>query len=175
MRVLLLVLLLASGIAAHSQVQGISKKSPLMQRFYFGGGLDLAFDQNVAIVGGSPILGFMVTRSTSIGTGVTYQYIQNRITGVSGNIFGYRIFVRQNLIAQFFAYAEYEKLGYKSEFDNSRFWFVPEYRAGGGFFQSLSERAGFQAMILYTVSNSRETNNVGNPWTYRAGFVYSPF
>lgn len=157
-----------------SQVASLDSESPLKERFYLGGGMDLAVDQNRTLIGVSPSLGFMLTKSTSIGTGITYQIYYDRFNQFNTTIYGYRFFLRQNLIAQIFAYAEYENLSYEVDFfvDNSDREWQDAFYLGGGYYKPITDRFGFLAIGLYNMMNR---NYTGSPWSFRAGFTYSPF
>ncbi|MDH5381431.1 MAG: hypothetical protein OEW75_11295, partial [Cyclobacteriaceae bacterium] len=94
----------------YSQLEEISKESTFSERIYFGGGIDVAFDAFTAKIGLSPFVGYMITSTTSGGIGSTYQFITSRYTSITTNVYGYRFFLMQRLVSNFFAYSEYENL-----------------------------------------------------------------
>ncbi len=175
MRSIFLILIVFGSICkVNSQVLAMTDESSFKERIYFGGGLDMAFDDSRGIIGLSPSIGYMLTKTTSLGVGITYQYYFDRYSRFSTDIYGYRFFLRQNLIAQLFAYAEYENLSYENNLtiDNKdRTWQDAIY-LGGGWYQPISDRVGFLAIGLYNVKNR---NYQGSPWSFRAGFTFSPF
>ncbi|MDH5598792.1 MAG: hypothetical protein OEY34_06700 [Cyclobacteriaceae bacterium] len=159
-----------------AQIQTISKESPLKERLYFGGGVDLAISRSRDIIGASPLVGYMFTKSTSVGVGLTYQYVNYKfITGnINTSIYGYRFYLRQNLFPSIFIYAEYENLSYELDItvDGSpRIW-IDTFYLGGGYYRPFSDKAGFFIMALYDVNNG---NAYGSPWSFRSGFTFSPF
>ncbi len=162
------------SIDSFSQVSNLSKNSGFAQRIYFGGGLDLQLNSFYGLIGASPSIGYMLTSSTSIGTGITYQYISFRGTAITSDIYGYRFFIRQNLFKNIFAYAEYENLSYRINplIENSgRIW-DNAYYIGGGLYQPISDKAGFLMLGLYDLT---KRNYEGSPFSFRAGITFSPF
>jgi hypothetical protein len=63
------------------------------QRLHFGGGISGLSFGNPTSIGLSPMAGYMLTNSTILGVGMTYQYFSFR--GSVSNLIGERIFVRQ--------------------------------------------------------------------------------
>lgn len=176
-KVIIAVVVMLFAVSVKAQVQGLEKNSAFMERLYFGGGLDLQFNSLYALIGASPSVGYMVTSSTSIGVGITYQYLQYRVTKESTDFYGYRFFLRQNLISQLFAYAEWENLSRANDINDpnsGRDWRSTPY-LGGGWYQPINDKAGFQIIALYNLNIGRGGNLSPSPWSFRTGITYSPF
>ena len=169
---LILILLIAGSLPVCGQFQG-ENSSPL-ERVFLGGGMDLSIGSDFLLIGASPSLGYMLTNSTAAGFGITYQYIRFPAFNETANVFGYRFFVQQMLYRGIFLYAEWENRGFKYQTDTSRSWANSTY-VGGGLYQPISDRAGFQAIVLYRVNTNRQQNYNVSPLVYRAGITYSPF
>ena len=162
------------SIPLYSQISNMGKNPSVLDRVYFGGGLDLQFNSFYGQIGASPSVGYMLTNSTSVGTGVTYQYISFRAAGVNSDVYGYRVFLRQNLFRNIFAYTEYENLSYQINpliEDSGRIW-DNAYYIGGGLFQPFNDKAGFLIIGLYDITRR---NFEGSPFSFRAGITFSPF
>lgn len=146
------------------------------ERLYFGGNFNLQFG-TVTFIDVSPLLGYMVTNSFSVGTGVTYQYLSYRHLNYNTNIYGGRVFARQNIGQQFFAHTEFETLNVEySRFisPTDRQWvreWVPGLFVGGGLFQPLGRRGGINLMGLYNLTYVRGKSPYASPFVIRAGFT----
>lgn len=169
----LLLLSFFSGQALMAQIENASEKESFKERIYFGGGFDMAFDQYRGILGVSPSAAYMITNTTSLGLGITYQYYFERTSSLTTDIYGYRFFLRQNIVGPFFAYTEYENLSYEVSYiyDYGRYW-TDSFYLGAGYFQPISSKIGFIATALYNLKNR---DYMGSPWTFRAGFTFNPF
>lgn len=173
-RVLVLVVLSLLANVANSQISGLGKNSGFTDRLYFGGGLNVQFDSFQSVIGASPSVGYMLSNSTSIGAGITYQFINFKVLNLTTDVYGYRFFLRQNLFSNIFAYTEYENMSYEQNAqieDSPRFWRNAFY-VGGGFFQPFNDRSGFLILALYNLNNR---NYQGSPLRFRAGITFSPF
>ncbi|MDH5397948.1 MAG: hypothetical protein OEX02_07370 [Cyclobacteriaceae bacterium] len=165
-----------TAFSGYGQVSGeINGDTPFKDRLYLGGGMDFAIDDYRFLIGASPSLGVMMTNSTSVGTGMTYQYYKLRLYNEQTNVYGYRFFLRQNIFRQIFAYTEYENLSYKSDIFNTnspRIWDSAMY-IGGGYYTPINERAGFLMLALYDLLHKPQ--EYGSPLSFRAGLTYSFF
>lgn len=150
-------------------------------RVYFGGNFNLQFG-NVTFIDISPLAGYMVTDKLSVGSGITYQYLNYRwLNNYSTNIYGGRVFARHNIFQQFFAHAEAEALNVEypqlvgvngnMEWQFVRDW-VPGVFVGGGMFQPFGRRGGINLMGLYNLSYIRGKSPYASPFVIRAGFTF---
>ena len=154
-------------------------KPSLKDRLYFGGGFGAQFG-DITYVDISPLVGYMITRKLSGGVGISYQYYKDNRSNYQTNIYGGRVFARQNfsfMKLPLFLYAEYENLSYEYIIDytqdgyiTQREW-VPGVLLGGGFFQPIGDRAGFTIMILYNVIYDDLRTPYNNP-VVRVGLTF---
>lgn len=150
-------------------------KPSLKDRLYFGGGGAFQLNQHYFLLGASPIVGYMINERLSAGTGVTYQYTNYRSLDVSTHTYGGRVFTRYNLFQNIFSMAEYEMLSmqlpnYASE-EFPRMW-VDRLLVGGGYFQPVGKRGGFNLGVLYDLFFQYGSSGPYNsPWVFRVGFT----
>ncbi len=172
--ILILLLFQVHNIYAQRELEEGQKS--FMDRVYFGGNFNLQFG-NVTFIDVSPLAGYMVNNKFSVGTGITYQYLNYRWLNYKTNIYGGRVFARHNIGQQFFAHTEYEMLNVefpKLVSPNDRQWvreWVPGLFVGGGLFQSFGRRGGVNLMALYNLTYVREKSPYANPWVIRAGIM----
>lgn len=149
-------------------------KPSFMDRVYFGGGGNVQFGQDYFVIGASPLAGYMFTSRFSGGLGATYMY--TRFGGpypYNSHIYGGRVFTRYNILKSVFAMGEYEMLSLDRSYtptDIRREW-VDRLLIGGGYFQSMGPRGGFNIGILYDVFY-RPGRGYNSPWVYRVGFTF---
>ncbi|MDQ3393680.1 MAG: hypothetical protein M3512_06155 [Bacteroidota bacterium] len=174
-KILLFTILNCNFLMAQREVEEGEKLS-FKERSYFGGNFNMQFGQ-VTFIDISPLLGYMVTPRFSIGTGVTYQYLNYRWLGYKTNIYGGRVFARRNIGQQFFAHTEFEALNvefpkYVSPTDHKwvREW-VPGLLVGGGLFQPFGRRGGINLTALYNLTYVRGKSPYASPFIIRAGLV----
>jgi hypothetical protein len=145
----------------------------LKDRIYFGGNLGLQFG-TITNIELSPLVGYRFTQDFSAGLGITYIYYKfdDNNRNFETNIYGYRLFARHNIQQNFYALAEYENLSL--EFFNindgsvNRQW-VPGIFIGGGYFQPIGRRAGFNMAALYNVIYDDQKSPYNSPWVIRIG------
>ncbi len=155
------------------EIEGESIKD----RIYFGGNLGLQFG-TITNIEVSPLVGYRFTNDFSAGLGVTYIYLKTDYSNYPDfetNIYGYRLFARHNIQEQFYATAEYENLSLEfirlNDFAKSREW-VPGLFVGGGYFQPVGNRAGFNIAALYNVMYDDQKSPYNSPWVFRVGFTF---
>lgn len=149
-------------------------------RVYIGGNMSLQFG-SVTYIDVSPLAGYRITERLSAGLGGTYQYLKyNNYFGFDGsfNTYGGRVFARHTILSQFFVHTEYEALSTRYLNQNlmefKREW-VPGFFVGGGLFQGIGNKGGFNITILYNLLHDDERSIYDSPWVVRAGFTLSPF
>lgn len=155
--------------------QDVTNADP-KDRIYVGGGLGLQFGAitNIEV---SPIIGYRFTNTFSAGIGLTYIYFKREFDNfddLETNIYGYRVFARQNIQQQFFAQAEFENLSLEFfNIDNgttNREW-VPGFLIGGGYFQPIGRNAGFNITALYNVLFDDQKSPYNSPLVLRIGLT----
>lgn len=179
------ILVLLSGFlligASYAQVEEeIEDDSDFWDRVYIGGNLGLQFG-SITSVEVSPLAGYRFSNTFSAGFGVTYQYFKADYVNGFGqkidyetNIYGGRLFARKNVTQQIFAHAEYESLNlefYNPLADQKLRQWVPALFIGGGLFQPVGSRAGFNVMVLYNVMHDDLKSPYNSPLVVRAGIT----
>ncbi|MFC2123928.1 hypothetical protein ACFLU5_03875 [Bacteroidota bacterium] len=176
---LIMGVLLFSCEEASAQIEMEKGAKPAWkERVYFGGSFGGSFG-TITYFDVSPVVGYMIRRNLSGGVGITYQYYNDKSIDYTTNIYGGRVFVRQNfrfMKIPLFAYAEYENVNYEyivqitqDGLITRREW-IPGILIGGGFFQQIGKRSGFMIAVLYYVLyNERSPYN--NP-VVRVGFTF---
>lgn len=144
----------------------------LWDRIYFGGGGNLQFG-DITILGGSPIVGYMINNKWSAGAGITYQYINYRFQNWSTHTYGGRLFTRYNIFPAVYTMAEYESLSMElnRSTDMPREW-VDRMLLGGGYFQSFGRRGGVNMGLMYDIFYLQGRSPYRSPWVYRFGFTF---
>lgn len=151
-----------------------NEKPSFRDRLYFGGGGTVNFGQNYFVIGASPLIGYMITPRFSAGLGATYLF--TRVGGVysyNSHTYGGRTFARYNILKSVYTMGEYEMLNFdsfRSPTETPRIW-VDRLLFGGGYFQQLGRRGGFNIGILYDVLY-RPGRGYNSPWVYRVGFTF---
>ncbi len=169
----------SNGAIAQREFSQGSKPS-FKDRVYFGGSFGAQFG-DITFVELSPVMGFMIKRNLSAGVGITYRYYKDNRTDYTTNIYGGRLFARQNITFMklpLFLYAEYEYLGYEylvdtnpdGSFNTRRVW-VPGLLIGGGYYQRIGNRAGFMVAILWNVIYDDRYTPYRNP-VVRVGLTF---
>ncbi len=172
--ILLICLLLSTTLLLAQTDQDVSNGS-LKDRIYVGGNLGLQFG-TITNIEVSPVVGYRFTNDFSAGLGITYIYFKQEISGFEDfetNIYGYRLFARHNIQQQFYAMVEYENLSLErfSVVDGrniEREW-IPGMFLGGGYFQPIGSRAGFNIAALYNVLFDEDKSPYNSPWVFRVG------
>ena len=159
---------------AQREIEALDNPS-VWDRIYFGGGGTVNFGQNYFVIGASPLVGYMISPRLSAGLGATYLYTRyGGVYNYNSHTYGGRTFARYNLLKSVYAMAEYEMLSFdnyrSTTSDEPRFW-VDRLLFGGGYYQSLGPRGGFNIGILYDVLY-RPGVAYRSPWVTRIGFTF---
>ncbi len=143
------------GNTVHAQPELDSTK-----RWYFGGNLGAQFGSETFIEV-SPLVGYRITENFSIGAGITYIYFSqqnpyNPAYSYHSNIYGARLFAKEYLIKNFFAYGEEELLNLEEPNFNGDLvrTDVGSTLVGGGFSQSMGGNALSYLMILWNLNET---------------------
>ncbi|MEI6815898.1 MAG: hypothetical protein WCL14_04745 [Bacteroidota bacterium] len=143
------------GNTVHAQPELDSAK-----RWYFGGNLGAQFGSETFIEV-SPLVGYRITENFSIGAGITYIYFSqqnpyNPAYSYHSNIYGARLFAKEYLIKNFFAYGEEELLNLEEPNFNGDLvrTDVGSTLVGGGFSQSMGGNALSYLMILWNLNET---------------------
>lgn len=167
--ILSLVVVLTSKPVNAQDVEGDN----FWDKIYFGGNFNAQFG-TLTFIDVSPLVGYRITERFSSGLGITYRYISNDFYNYSSSIYGGRVFAQHSIWRQFFAHAEYESLStefYSRNLDRVIRDWVPGLMIGGGLFQPLGKRAGFQIFALYNLLYDAQRSPYNDPWVIRVGFT----
>jgi hypothetical protein len=165
-----------------------NRKPPVRQKLFFGGYFSMRFG-TVTDVELAPIVGYQLTPRFSFGTGIKYQYYNDKFYNYDTHIYGFKIFSQFNVIQDLnklipagismsiFIYGEYEGLSLESQYfdyagiypDQERFW-LNNFLVGGGIRQPLGPRAGIYFSILWNLNES--LNSIYSNPIMRIGFTF---
>lgn len=170
---LLLCMFIGTSAMAQREISGEPFK--LKDRLYYGGNVGASFSSNYSYFNVSPRIGCMINNNFSVGTGVTYLYMNNNAVGSS--VYGGNIFARYNIFQNFFAQTEVEELNTRysyvinNELFSRRIW-VPGWFIGGGIYQRISGRAGLSLAGFYNILYDSKRSPYNSPFVVRAGFNF---
>lgn len=142
---------------ADSTAPATSKRDPrpLMDRLWFGGGLNLSFG-TVTYLGASPMVGYKIDQQGKWSAGIAMNYTHisdNRYTpSYVSSVYGGSLFTRYRVIPQLFLHAEYNQQNYQMYSpltDASRREWVPYLLVGGGYSQQIAGNAYFTLQVLW--------------------------
>ena len=154
-------------------------------KVYFGGN----FSMNFGALGGnqdgyielSPLMGYMITKTFSVGLGGTYIYSSREFIVLPNNnrvrfnfsTYGARAFLRQNISDRVFIQTEYESLNVEVPLNDgsggsTRDW-VPGIFVGGGTFIPISDRIGVNFSVFYNLSHDNIRSPYPSPFVTRGG------
>ena len=145
-------------------------QNKLSDRIYFGGGGGFSAGTNFTSISLSPQIGYKITPAYSAGVGVTYQYIRFPDFGESISNYGWSIFNRYNITQQFFGYAEFERLTFQQDLENTQRIGFNSLFFGLGFSNPVGSNSAFSTSVLYNVLYVEgEPSPYRSPWVIRAG------
>ncbi|WP_370089802.1 hypothetical protein [Ekhidna sp.] len=153
----------------------VASQNKLADKIYFGGGFGFSAGSNQTNLSLSPQVGYKITDAFSAGVGISYQYVKVKNPDISINNYGWSVFSRYNIVQQFFAYSEFERLSfeYPANFDPVRTERTGynSLLIGGGYSEQLGGRASFSMMALYNVLYDETVlpRPYSSPWVIRAG------
>lgn len=166
------------------QEQDTVQTSDFKERTYFGGNFSFMLGNQFTYIDVSPLAGYMITSDFSIGLGATYSYLSREYIlvpsgdrlKVKGSVYGGRTFLRHNIFDNYFIHTEFETLNLRTvQGENNdrigREW-VPGLFIGGGIFQPVFARGGFNLTILYNLIYESQNSPYNSPWVIRGGFTF---
>ena len=127
-------------------------------RIYYGGGIGLSFSSNVTSVSVQPHVGYKLTKKTSLGASLRYEYFKDsRVVPTAesrsygGGIFSRHRFHRQVYGAAELAFTHYDwNQGYGSSD-------VPYFLLGAGYAQPLSTKTWLTVDVMYDLIQDPES------------------
>jgi hypothetical protein len=150
------------------------KNKEWLKKITYGGNFALSFG-NYTYVNISPTVGYNFTPKFNAGVGVIYNYFSINYGGqygrISETVYGTRVYARYMITPSLFALGQYDKLlqpDFYSFIPNKKVW-VDYVMVGGGYRQSLGNRAGLVLSMLYNLTPS-DLSIYSNPYI-QIGFV----
>jgi hypothetical protein len=120
-----------------------TEDNPLGRKYFTGGSFGLTFG-TYTYINAAPILGYRLTKRISVGTGLSYFYINDPY--FEGSLLGGKFFAQGMVYKTFFAHTEYELVDFRNNFS--------VLLAGAGYRQMFSERAGIDLMVLFDLNQN---------------------
>ncbi|RKD86189.1 hypothetical protein [Mangrovibacterium diazotrophicum] len=123
-------------------------------KLYYGGYVNLSFGR-VTTVGVAPLIGYKISPKLSVGTQLTYEYVNDKrySEDYSSSNYGFSIFNRYRIMRSLYTHIEYELMNYELFYtngDSQREW-VNFLFVGGGYSQPISQNVWLNAQILFDV------------------------
>lgn len=171
MKKLILVLLMAISTVVYGQKDIDPDSGPsFMDRIYTGGGFGFSSGSYSTHLSLSPTIGYMLTRKTSVGVGITYQYYKDKVFDADDHRYGGNVFLMQMLVYRFFVMGQYSFINMNripSIETNPRETFT-RVLLGGGLSQPMG-RAFLNITAMYDLSyNNDGTYPYASPWVIGA-------
>lgn len=150
------------------------KNKDWMKKITYGGNFALSFG-TYTYINISPAIGYNVSKKLNMGVGVIYNYFSinygSQYGRISETVYGTRVYARYMITPSLFALGQYDRSlqpDFYSFTPNKKAW-VDYVMVGGGYRQSLGNKAGLVASIMYNLT----PNNLSiysNPYI-QIGFV----
>ena len=143
-------------------------------RWWFGGGLGLAFGSDVTFISIEPVIGYSISPKLSAGARLIFRFREDERYGqdISTNDYGAGLFVRYLVARPFFVQGEYEHLNYEipySDGSSARQGYDSVF-GGFGVAQPIGTNTAFFASILYNfLWSDDEPSPYAEQWVFRAG------
>ncbi len=152
------------------------KEPTFKDRLIYGGNLGLLIGSNTYI-NISPAIGYKITNSFSAGTGIIFEYMNDKRYTPTFNtsIFGGKLFAQQVLFDFAMIYGEFNILSLESKYYNPELhpeqkrFVLPVPWFGGGIYQPAG-KGGVYLMVLFNLNNS--PHSPYEPYEIRAGFFF---
>ncbi|NOR74910.1 MAG: hypothetical protein GQ525_07105 [Draconibacterium sp.] len=135
-------------------------------RIYYGGYVTMNFSSNYSVIGAQPMLAYKLTPKLSIGTQLSYEYVNDKRYQIdqSGSNYGISVFSRYRVMPRLYAHTEFSLMSYKwfySDGSDDR-KMAPMFFVGGGYSQPISKNVYLNAQVLFDVLNHE--NSPYNDW-----------
>lgn len=158
-----------------TEPEPLPPRPPLRDRFFFGGGVGLAFG-DVDYVEVSPLVGFRVTPRLDAGLSLMYRWRSDDRyePNLDTSDYGGTLFGRFRIVPNVFLEADFESVNWeyvRSDLSTDRET-TTSFLAGGGYYQPLGGRAGLSVSVLYNFSYDEDDpfEPYGSPYVFRVGF-----
>jgi hypothetical protein len=121
-----------------------TEDNPLGKKYITGGSFGVSFGNYNTYVNVAPILGYRVTNRVTLGTGLSYYYLD--ISGYKGSLLGGNLFAQAMVYKTFYAHGQYELIDFRDNFS--------VILAGAGYRQMFSNRAGIDLQVLFDLNQN---------------------
>ena len=162
--IFLLFVLLQYNSKSFAQLanEGTVEEDSYKHSIFTGGNLGLQFG-TVTMIDVSPQFGYYIWENVAVGTGLTYQYINDHRFSETMHVIGGRVFT--NLYLPFynsiFAHGEYEYMAYHTNVYNiggAKEWItISNILAGVGYRQKIYRRSSINLMVLWNFNETPYT------------------
>lgn len=133
-------------------------------KLYYGGYLNASFG-SYTVLGAAPLVGYKLSSKLSVGSQVSYQYVNDKrySSDYSTSSYGFSVFSRFRFTPQLYAHLEFEEMNYEiyNSRSSERGW-VPFLFIGGGYSQPITRNTWLTAQVLFDVIN--DDNSPYNNW-----------
>ena len=130
-----------------------------MDKFFTGGNIGFQIG-NPTMIDVSPLLGYKITKHTSIGIGASYLYYHfHEVTynaDYISNTYGGRFFAEQTIWRDLFAHGEYEVLNGEWGYGTERYN-ITSVLLGAGYRQLIAGSSSFSIIILWNFNNTYDS------------------
>ena len=142
-------------------------------KMYYGGYMNLSFG-TYTVVGLTPLVGYKVSPTFSVGAQFSYEYVKDKSYEIvyETSSYGLSVFSRYRIVPQLYAHTEFSQMNYKlyyTDGGSTREW-VPFLWLGGGYSQPISQNTWFNAQILFDVINNENSPYFGYEPYFSVGF-----
>ncbi len=164
----------STGEISEKKEKENSDKPSVRDRMFFGGSFGARFG-DYTLFNISPIVGYKLSSTFSVGGGIIYQYSEDKVYHYSANNYGGRLFGIAKVYEPLFAQLEYEYLMYKynGPFDDDVSGDYSSLFGGGGIAQPISQNLFFTATALYNFTYQNNYSGAyrpyNSPWVIRVG------
>ena len=162
-----LLLLFTTVAFAQKGSYTVDQESNWQDRIYYGGGFGLSGGSWGTSIRLSPIVGYMISDRLSGGIGITYEYY--KWNDFSDNRWGGQVFMRMNVIKQFFIYGSYQFINYSTgpTLEGPRDT-VARLPLGIGLSQPIGNRSSINFLAAYDVLWDEQVYQ--SPWVFSVFF-----
>lgn len=133
-------------------------------KVYFGGNVQLQFG-TISVVNLSPVMGYRITKTSSVGLGPVYERYSNN--GFVTSVYGGRLIGKQLITKQFLAQAEFEDLVIKTTTTKRK---LQRALIGGGYREHLGGNIYAQLIFLWDVTHNSNSYS-RDPFVWRGGIT----
>lgn len=150
------------------------------KKLTFGGNVGATFGDYAQIYV-APRIGYYLTNTTIFGTQFIYRYTSQKVgfsnERLTSHSYGTGLWARQMFLKRFYLHGEWEAVSSPfysqkgTEVTEEKEW-VNTVMFGGGYYKSLSRKAGVGVSVLYIVNYRDDRTPYPSPWVIRVGAYF---